>query len=215
MWHGQRFTHINSPLGKKFSRLIEAKQRQQNQTWIASRIMSRAPPWNHNTEIKLSKQATPTSKLKMYRCHNWPLLLPNPHHGQQTLQQSSKTEPTRRYSICSRKCPFSIYGRWYAQDLKFKILRPKQRITANNTKLDRNMSGLQIVAVPEPKHAVPGQSRVLPQNVWIMRRPHILSGSCTVSRHWMWQDIAKSQIQKTDVWRYHSWTRSRCQAEGS
>lgn len=53
---------------------------------------------------------------------------------------------------------------------------------------------MQIVAVPEPKHAVPREPGMLPQDVRVVRRPHLLAGPGTVSGGRVRADVAQAAV---------------------
>ncbi len=58
---------------------------------------------------------------------------------------------------------------------------------------------MQIVALPEPEHALPRQPRMLPQDVRVVRRPHLLAGPGPVSRGRVRADLAQAAVQEADL----------------
>ena len=57
---------------------------------------------------------------------------------------------------------------------------------------------MQIVAVPEPKHAVPREPGVLPQDVRVVRGPDLLAGPGAVSGCGVWADVEEAEVQEAD-----------------
>ncbi|KAB8302731.1 hypothetical protein EYC80_006084 [Monilinia laxa] len=61
--------------------------------------------------------------------------------------------------------------------------------------LGRYLSHLQIQSLPQPLPAIPHQPRMLPQDVFHLRRPHLYIGACALSRPPLWTYIAQKGIQ--------------------
>lgn len=65
--------------------------------------------------------------------------------------------------------------------------------------LYRGLPRLQILAVLEPGHAIPYQSRMLPQNVRIVRGQDILFRARELPRSGVPQDTEKEPISQADI----------------
>lgn len=63
----------------------------------------------------------------------------------------------------------------------------------------RGLPRLQIFAVLEPGHAIPYQSRMLPQNVRVVRGQNILFRACELPRSGVPQDTEKESISQADI----------------
>lgn len=72
----------------------------------------------------------------------------------------------------------------------------------------RCMPGMQVITLPEPKHEVHDRAIMLPQNVRVLRRPHLFLRSSTMSRSRLRQDATQSTLQIPQL-------RGSCHRKGS
>jgi len=63
----------------------------------------------------------------------------------------------------------------------------------------RHLPHLQIIPLSQPEHAVPCQSSMLPQDVRVLRRPHILPGPSPLPRGRLCAYDTEATIQEADI----------------
>lgn len=63
----------------------------------------------------------------------------------------------------------------------------------------RGVPCLQILPLPEPGHAISHQSRMLPQDVRVLRGPNLLLRPRELSRGGLSQDPAQEPISQADI----------------
>jgi hypothetical protein len=87
-------------------------------------------------------------------------------------------------------------GELFFNSFSASVLGQNYMLTAS---FRRHLPSMQVLTVPQPPYAFSGESRVLPQDVRVMRRPYLLAGSRTMSGCWMQSYIAKTAVQKADI----------------
>ena len=76
------------------------------------------------------------------------------------------------------------------------------------------MPGVQILPLSQPEHAIPRQSRMLPQDVRILRRPYLLFRTRTVPCRRLCAYATKAALSETDFRGYQGREGSRHQKKG-
>ena len=67
------------------------------------------------------------------------------------------------------------------------------------TSFYRYLPGLQIFPLPEPEYEVPNKPGMLPQNVRVLRRPHILFRPSPLSGGWLRAHITETTLPEADT----------------
>lgn len=79
---------------------------------------------------------------------------------------------------------------------------PVLLIISTDCSTSRGLSRLQVVAVPQPEHAIPHQPGVLPQDVRVLRRSNILFGASQLPSSRLPKNPTQEQVPPADLRRH-------------